>query len=155
YDMVLYDWRTVDGIKVAFHRKFELNGRPIMEVKLTEGKFNAPVAADRLTIPAAFKAAASKPAPGPVPYQWGIRRQFIGTYPDADNVSFDTRGSSGLRLAELAPGVQHVVGGSHHSMVVEMRDYLVLYDSPVTDAHSSVVRRLLREKFGNKPVKFL
>ena len=57
-----------------------------------------------------------------MPYQWVLRRQFIGTYLDSDKPSFDTRATDGLRLAELAPGVQHVVGGSHHSLIVEMRD---------------------------------
>ncbi len=56
-----------------------------MEVKLTEAKVNASVAADRLVIPEAFNATASKPATGPaVPYQWVIRRPFIGTYLDSD-----------------------------------------------------------------------
>jgi len=155
YDLILSDWRSIDGIKVAHQRRYELNGRPIMEVKIAEGKFNAPVTVDRFAIPAAFKAAASRPATGAVPYQWVIRRQFIGTYLDSDNVSYDTRGSSGLRLVELAPGVQHAVGGSHNSMIVEMRDHLVVFDSPVSDGQSNVVLRLAREKFGNKPVKYL
>jgi hypothetical protein len=45
---------------------------------------NTPVAADRLAIPAPFLAAARKPAVGQVPYQWIIRRQFIGLYLDSD-----------------------------------------------------------------------
>jgi glyoxylase-like metal-dependent hydrolase (beta-lactamase superfamily II) len=155
YDMVLDDWRAFDGIRMATSRKYELNGRPIMELKITEAKLNAPVAPERLAIPAAFKDAASKPATGPVPYQWVIRRQFIGTYLDSDNPSFDTRATSSLRLVELAPGVQHVVGGSHHSMLVEMREYLVVFDSPVSDAHSNAVLSLARQKFGPKPVKYL
>jgi glyoxylase-like metal-dependent hydrolase (beta-lactamase superfamily II) len=155
YDMVLSDWRAFDGIRMATSRKYELNGRPLMELKITEAKFNGPVAADRLAIPAAFMAAAPKPATGPVPYQWVIRRQFIGTYLDSDNPSFDTRATSGLRLVELAPGVQHVVGGSHNALVVEMRDHLVVFDSPVSDAHSGMVLALARQKFGPKPVKYL
>jgi glyoxylase-like metal-dependent hydrolase (beta-lactamase superfamily II)/predicted small secreted protein len=155
YDMVLSDWRQFDGIRLATSRKYELNGRPVMELKVAEAKFNAPVAAERVAIPAAFKAAAPKPATGPVPYQWVIRRQFIGTYLDSDNPSFDTRATSGLRLVELAPGVQHVVGGSHHALLVEMRDHLVVFDAPVSDAHSNMVLGLARQKFGPKPVKYL
>ena len=155
YDLVLSDWRTIDGLKVASTRKYELNGRPVIEIKITEGKFNAPVAADRLTIPAAFKAGAPKPATGAVPYQWVIRRQFIGTYMDSDAVTHDTRGSQGLRFVELAPGVQHVTGGTHHSLLVEMRDHLMVFDAPVTDAQSNWVLGQARMKYPNKPVKFL
>src|SRR6058998_596957 len=78
YDLVFADWQTVDGLRVAASRKYELNGRTVVDIKLTDGKVNAPLAAERLTIPAAFKTGASKPATGPVPHQWVIRRQFIG-----------------------------------------------------------------------------
>jgi glyoxylase-like metal-dependent hydrolase (beta-lactamase superfamily II) len=155
YDLVLSDWRTFDGIKVATSRKYELNGRPVVEAKVTDFKFNAPIAADRLTIPAAFTAGAPKPATGAVPYQWVIRRQFIGTYMDSDAVTHDTRGSQGLRFVELAPGVQHVTGGTHHSLLVEMRDHLIVFDAPVTDVQSNWVLGQARTKYPNKPVKFL
>jgi glyoxylase-like metal-dependent hydrolase (beta-lactamase superfamily II) len=84
-----------------------------------------------------------------------FEKGFIGTYLDSDNPSYDTRGSSGLRLVELAPGVHHVVGGSHHSLLVEMKDHLVVFDAPVSDAHSIWVIGEARTKFPNKPVKYL
>ena len=155
YDLVLADWQTMDGVRVASSRKYELNGRPIMEVKITEGKVNAPIAADRLAIPDAFRTGAPKPATGHVPYQWVIRRQFIGTYLDSDVPSYDTRATSGLRLVELAPGVQHVVGGSHHSLIVEMREYLIVFDAPVGDWHSKWILDAARTKYPGKPVKYL
>ena len=155
YDLLLSDWQTVDGVKVAMTRRFELNGRPVTEMKLTEVKLNAPIAADRFAIPAAFKDGAPKAASGAVPYQWVIRRQFIGTYLDSDAPSYDTRATSGLRLVELAPGVQHAVGGSHHSLIVEMKDYLIVFDSPVSDAQSKWVINAAKAKFPGKPVKYL
>lgn len=155
YDLVLSDWQTFDGLRVATTRKYELNGRTVQEMKITEGKVNAPIAAGRLTIPAAFTAGAPKPAAGPVPYQWVIRRQFIGTYLDSDVPSYDTRATSGLRFVELAPGVQHVVGGSHHSLIVEMRDHLIVFDAPVSDWHSNWVLGTARAKFPGKSVKYL
>lgn len=155
FDLVLSDWRAIDGIQVATSRKYELNGRPVMDVRITEAKVNAPIAADRLAIPAAFKAGASKPATGAVPYQWVIRRQFIGTYLDSDVPSYDARATTSLRLVELAPGVQHVVGGSHNALAVEMRDHLIVFDAPVSDWHSNWVLKAAGEKYPNKPVKFL
>jgi glyoxylase-like metal-dependent hydrolase (beta-lactamase superfamily II) len=155
YDLVLSDWQTFDGLRVATTRKYELNGRTVQEMKITEGKINAPIAAGRLTIPSAFTAGAPKPAAGPVPYQWVIRRQFIGTYLDSDVPSYDTRATSGLRFVELAPGVQHVVGGSHHGLIVEMRDHLIVFDAPVSDWHSNWVLGAARAKFPGKSVKYL
>jgi hypothetical protein len=79
YDVVLADWMTYGGVKVATTRRYELNGRTVAEVKLTDVQINRPVAVERFGIPAAFITGAPKPATGPVPFQWVIRRQFIGS----------------------------------------------------------------------------
>ena len=155
YDVVLADWQTKDGLTMALSRTYELNGRPVMEIKTTDARVNAPIAVEQLMIPAAFKAGASKPATGAVPYQWVIRRQFIGAYLDSDAISYDPKASAGLRLVELAPGVQHVVGGSHNSMIVEMKEYLVVFDAPVGDATSKWILDAARAKYPNKPVKYV
>jgi glyoxylase-like metal-dependent hydrolase (beta-lactamase superfamily II) len=155
FDLVPGDWQTTDGVRVATTRRYELNGRLVQETKITSAKINGAVASDLLAIPQTFAAAVSKPATGAVPYQWIIRRQFIGTYLDSDVPSYDTRGSTGLRLVELAPGVQHVVGGSHHTLLVELRDSVVAFDAPVSDWHSNWVLNASRAKFAGKPVKYL
>jgi glyoxylase-like metal-dependent hydrolase (beta-lactamase superfamily II) len=155
YDLVLADWMTYGGVKVATTRRYELNGRTVAEVKLTDVQINRPVAVERFGIPAAFITGAPKPATGPVPFQWVIRRQFVGFYLDSDMPSYDTRASQGLRLVELAPGVQHQVGGTHHSMIVEMKDHLIVFDAPVSDWQSNWVLNAAKQKYPGKPVKFL
>jgi glyoxylase-like metal-dependent hydrolase (beta-lactamase superfamily II) len=156
YDVVLADWQVVEGVRVATSQKYELNGRPVVEIKVGEVKINAAVAADRFAIPPAFKRGAPSPATGnAVPYQWVIRRPFIGTYLDSDVPSYDARGGGGLRFVELAPGVQHVVGGTHHSLLIEMRDHLIVFDAPVSDWHSHWVLDAARAKYPGKPVKVL
>lgn len=155
YDLVLADWQTVGGARIAMSRKYELNGRTVMDVKVSEPTVNTPIPADRLAIPGPFLAAAGKPATGKVPYQWIIRRQFIGTYLDSDQPSYDTQGSPGLRLQELAPGIQHVVGGSHNSLIVEMKDHVIVFDAPVSDWQSNWTISAARGKYVRKPVKYL
>ena len=155
YDMVLSDWRDFDGVKVAMNRKYELNGRPVQEVQLTDFRANVPVDAAKFQVPAELKGDAAKPASGNVPYQWVIRRQFIGTYLDSEHRSFDTRATSSLRLNELAPGVFHVVGGSHNSLLVEMADHLVMVDAPVSDEQSLWVVNTARQRFPGKPIRWL
>jgi Metallo-beta-lactamase superfamily len=155
YDLVLSDWQTMDGIRVPTIQRYELNGAPVMETRIAEVKVNPAAAADRFAIPDAYRAAASRPATGDVPYQWVLRRQFIGVYLDSDQPSYDTRASTGLRLQELAPGVMHVVGGTHHSLLVEMKDYVVVFDAPVSDRQSNWVLSAARAKYLRKPVKYL
>jgi glyoxylase-like metal-dependent hydrolase (beta-lactamase superfamily II) len=155
YDLVLSDWQVVEGVRVATTQKYELNGRMVMESKVTETRVNLSVAADRFQIPAAYLTGAPRPATERVPVQWVMRRQFIGAYLDSDVPSYDTRASRGLRLAELGPGVQYVVGGTHNSLIVEMKDYLVVFDSPVSDWQSNWTLSAAHAKYLKKPVKYL
>ena len=155
YDLVLGDWQTIDKVKVPMTRKYELGGRTVMETKISSAAFNTAFAADRLAIPESFRAGASKPATGPVPYQWVIRRQFGNTYLDSDVPSFDTRATTGLKLAQLAPGVLHVVGGSHNALIVEMQDHLVVFDAPINDWQSTWVLAAAHNRYPKKPVKYL
>jgi glyoxylase-like metal-dependent hydrolase (beta-lactamase superfamily II) len=155
YDLVLGDWRTFDGVRVATSRKYELNGRTVADATITAAKMNADFASDRLVIPEAFRAGAARPATGTVPYQWIIRRQFIGIYLDSENPSFDARATTGLRLVELAPGVLHVVGGTHHSLIVAMKDHVIVFDAPVSDWQSTWVIAAAQNKFPGKKVKYL
>jgi len=156
YDTLYSDWQSVGNVKIAMGRKAQLNGRVITEARFSEIKLNQPVDGKRLQIPPDVRAAAAKPATGYVPYQWVIRRQFIGLYLDSENVSYDTRAASpGLRLQELAPGVAQVLGGSHNSLIVEMSDFLVVFDAPVSDAQSQWTMKAAKEKFGGKPVRWV
>ena len=158
YDLVFTEWRAFDyfgGFKLPTAGQYQLNGRTLMEYKVTDAAFNAPVPADRFAAPAAVMAGAPAPSTGSVPYQWVLRRPFIGVYMDSDSVSFDTQSSPGLRLNELAPGVLHQVGGTHNSLVVEMSDYLIVFDAPVTDAQSNWTIAALKAKYPEKPIRYL
>src|SRR5204862_6920262 len=137
------------------NRKYELNGRMVQEVQFTDFQANPAIDPAKLTVPAELRTGAAKPAGGNVPYQWVIRRQFIGTYLDSDNTSFDSKATQTLRLNDIAPGVVHVVGGSHNSLLVEMDDHLVMVDAPVSDAQSMWVVNAAKQRFPGKPIKWL
>jgi glyoxylase-like metal-dependent hydrolase (beta-lactamase superfamily II) len=156
YDVVFSDWREVQGIRAPMHRRYELNGRPVQEVQLTSLTLNPSVDPARFQVPAALRSDAAKPASGNVPWQWVIRRAFIGVYLDSENASYDTRGAQpGLRMNPIAPGVFHVVGGTHNSLIVEMADHLVMVDAPVSDAQSLWVLEQTKQRFPGKPIKWL
>ena len=155
YDLTLAEWQPLAGVRVAVSQRYELNGRVVADIRLTQMTPNPQINPAGMTVPDAVRATAAKPATGNVPYQWVIRCQFIGTYLDSDNPSFDTQTTQSLRLQELAPGVQHVVGGSHNAMVVDMRDHLIVFDAPVTDAQSNWTIRAAQARYGAKPVRYL
>jgi len=155
YDLTLADWRTLGGVQIATSQYYELNGKVVADIKITDVSVNVPLAADRFEVPAALQAEAPKPARGNVPYQWVLRRQFIGIYLDSDNPSFDTRAAAGLQLVEVAPGVQHAVGGSHNSLIVELSNALVVFDAPVSDWQSNWTLAAAQAKYPGKPIKYL
>ena len=156
YDLVLSDWRAAGKLQVPGTRKYELNGKTVSEVQVSDVEANAPVPAERVAIPGALLGTAAKPATSKVPYQWVVRRQFIGTYLDSDNPSFDTRAAvPGLKLSEVGAGIQQVLGGSHNSLLIEMKDHLIAFDAPVSDAQALWTLTAAKEKFPNKPVKYL
>jgi glyoxylase-like metal-dependent hydrolase (beta-lactamase superfamily II) len=155
FDMLPSDWREIGGIKVPMALRYELGGRRVVESTFSEVRFNQPVDAARLQIPAEVRAGAARPAMRNVPYQWVLRRQFIGTYLDSENVSYDTRASQGLRLQPVAPGVHQVQGGSHNSLVVEMADHLIVLDAPVGDEQSLWLVGVTRGQFPGKPIRWV
>ena len=155
YDLVPGDWRTVNGVQIAYNQKYEMNGRVVADIRLADVRINAPVAATAFEAPTALKTGAAKPATGFVPHQWVLRRQFIGVYLDSEHTSFDVKASPGLRLNELAPGVQHVVGGTHNGLIVEMRDHLIVFDAPISDWQSNWTLAAAKNKYPGKPVKYL
>jgi glyoxylase-like metal-dependent hydrolase (beta-lactamase superfamily II) len=57
-----------------------------------------------------------------------------------------------VTLAELARGVWRVEGGSHHSLVVEQPDRLIVVEAPLTSRRSQAVLDTLRARFPAKPV---
>ena len=69
YDAVLSDYQAVQGVKIARSVKYELNGRTVIDAKVTEVALNGAVAPDRLQIPAAFRESAAAPATRNIPYQ--------------------------------------------------------------------------------------
>jgi glyoxylase-like metal-dependent hydrolase (beta-lactamase superfamily II) len=90
-----------------------------------------------------------------VPYQWVIRRVNQGFFNDSDAVTYDPATSKGLSLTQLAPNIQQVVGGSHNSLIVGMKNFTVVVDAPINDDESSFIITAAKQKFPGKPIKYI
>jgi glyoxylase-like metal-dependent hydrolase (beta-lactamase superfamily II) len=153
YDLVLSDWKAVGDVKIAHTLSYQLNGVEVGKVTYKEVTANPPVAADTFAMPDAVKAAAKPPATSGVPYQWVIRRIFLGRFLDSDGIIVPPGG--GLKLVELAPNVQHVQGGTANNLIVAMKDYLVVFDAPYGELQSRWVIDEAKKKYPGKPIKYL
>jgi glyoxylase-like metal-dependent hydrolase (beta-lactamase superfamily II) len=57
-----------------------------------------------------------------------------------------------VQMVELAPGVWRAEGGSHHTLVVEQRNQLVMVEAPQSRARTQAVLDTLRSRWPNKRV---
>jgi glyoxylase-like metal-dependent hydrolase (beta-lactamase superfamily II) len=56
---------------------------------------------------------------------------------------------------KAADGVWYVTGGTHHSVVIEMNDHLIVVEGPLNDDRALAVIKEARTLVPNKPIKYL
>jgi glyoxylase-like metal-dependent hydrolase (beta-lactamase superfamily II) len=56
---------------------------------------------------------------------------------------------------KIADGVWHVMGGSHHSVVVEFGDYLAVAEAPLDERRSLAVIAEAKKLVPNKPIRYV
>src|SRR5262245_56632700 len=100
-------------------------------------------------------------------------RQTIGGYPALDlmvtdvqpNVAVDVAvpdlikqtpapyGKTATHMA--ADGVWYITGGSHHSVLIEMKDHVILVESPLNDDRAAAVLAEVKNLVPSKPIKYV
>ena len=71
------------------------------------------------------------------------------------NVQSFTPPAEKVDSQKMADGVYYLTGSSHHSMVIEMKDYIVLEDVPLSVARASAVLAKAKELVPNKPIRYI
>ncbi|HET7886344.1 MAG TPA: MBL fold metallo-hydrolase [Bradyrhizobium sp.] len=156
YDMILSDWREVDGVRLAFERSFTLNGHEVQHISIEEIVLNPVLGADLFRIPKIVaETAAKQKAPEQVNYQWMLRRANWGSFIDTDQLAFDPAVVPANIWTQVKPGIWHITGGSHHTLVVEMKDYLVAFDAPIANEMSRMTIAEAARRFPGKSFKYL
>ncbi len=56
---------------------------------------------------------------------------------------------------KVADGVWHLAGGSHNSVLIEMKDHLVLIETPLYDGRSAAVLAEAKKLAPGKPIRFV
>jgi glyoxylase-like metal-dependent hydrolase (beta-lactamase superfamily II) len=146
YTLRYGDWRKVDGVMLPFSLRYELNGKALQEEQITSIRHNAPFGGDVFTIPESVRN--EKTDATPIASQWILRRV-------AGNVSYQDMGRKPVvEWLQLAPGVHKIQGGSHATILVEMRDYLVAVEGPLYEARTAPVVKSIKERFPGKPIRY-
>jgi glyoxylase-like metal-dependent hydrolase (beta-lactamase superfamily II) len=72
-----------------------------------------------------------------------------------DNVRTAQPAPVQVAVQKLAEGVFYLTGGSHHSLAIEMRDHIVVVDTPQTEQRALAVLAKAKETIPNKPIRFV
>lgn len=56
---------------------------------------------------------------------------------------------------KVADGVWYLTGGSHHSVVIEMKDHVILVEAPLSDDRALPVVAEARKLVPNKPIRYV
>lgn len=140
------DWRKVDGVMLPFSLRYELNGKALQEEQIQSIRHNAALTGDAFAIPESVRS--EKPDATPIASQWILRRI-------AGNVGYQDMGRAPVvQWAQLAPGVHKIQGGSHATILVEMRDYLVAIEGPLYEARTAPVVKSIKDRFPGKPIRY-
>ena len=96
---------------------------------------------------------------GTVVAEYDMTRSTVGTEPIDLAAPEATRAPAptpqiNVTSEELAPGVWYLAGGSHHSVLVEFNEYLMLIETPQNDARTLAVIAKARELRPNKPLRY-
>ena len=91
--------------------------------------------------------------------EYEITRNVVGTEPIDLTAPETARGPApeptiNVTSEELAPGVWYLAGGSHHSVLVEFDQYLMLIETPQNDARTLAVIAKARELRPGKPLRY-
>jgi glyoxylase-like metal-dependent hydrolase (beta-lactamase superfamily II) len=141
------DWRKVGAVMTPFDLRYELNGKVLQEEQIKSVQHNVTFIADPFAIPDAVRNQKNDGAP--IASQWILRRV-------AGNVSYAEFGRPpSIEWNRLADGVHKIRGVGHATVVVEMRDHLVLIEGPLYDARTAPVVQSIKERFPDKPIRYV
>jgi glyoxylase-like metal-dependent hydrolase (beta-lactamase superfamily II) len=120
-------YKDFNGIKYPSRMVQRQGGHPILDLTVSDVRVGGGAATH--TPPNVAQAAATPPPASPAPQP--------------------------VTLTKVGEGVHHATGGSHHSMIVEFADHVVLFEVPQSDARATAVIEATKKAFPNKPIKYV
>ncbi len=142
------DWRPVGAMKLPFELTYRVNGQVVMVEHVDSIENDIDLSKVNFTVPENLSQIdTGDDRRGRYSSHWVWRRIALASPIDEEQ----TR----VELTEVAKGVVHVTGGTHHSVAIEMADHIIVVDAPLYEERSQAVLTALTKRFPGKPVRFL
>ena len=141
------DWKSVGAVKLPHSQEQRLNGRLCKQETIKDVQNNPAAGASVFLIPEEIR---QKREEGErIAAQFVLGRIAAGVpYEDFGRPQKAT-------LIEIAPGIFRTGGSGHQSLIVEMKDHLLVVEAPLFEERSLAVISAIKEKFPGKPVRYL
>lgn len=141
------DWKTVTGgVSLPQRALLTVGGETLHEEQRSAIAINGAIDAAVLAVPGG-----GQPVVNPDEAKRGERsHQFYEMFA-ALGIPL-AGGQTAVVADEKAPGVWWLTGGSHHSLVVEQQDGIIVVEAPLYDARSKAVLDWIAGQFPGKPV---
>jgi glyoxylase-like metal-dependent hydrolase (beta-lactamase superfamily II) len=144
------DWRKVDGLMFPFLVAHKLHDE-VIEEKRSLVNVNPNLSNHTFTIPMNFQYSSEDvekdPSRGWLASQWYLRMHAFGI-PHYGINHF-------ANFTEISPGVYHVTGATHHSLVVEMNDHIIVVEPPLYEERSQAVINEITNRWPDKQIRYV
>lgn len=145
------DWRQVEGgVMYPFLVTHEMHDE-VIEERRGFVDLNVDLPSNTFAVPAItqtsrddLKADSSR---GWLASQWYLRMHAFGI------PHYDT--SNAVNFTQLSPRVYHVTGSTHHSLVIETDNYIMVVETPLYEERSQSVIDEITKRWPDKPIKYV
>lgn len=140
------DWRDVSGLSMPTRVEIRMDGELLRRERLSEIDVRRSEAAVEDCEPPVRPESAEAPVWVRGMTHWVTRRLAMGAGAEADQ-------TENVALEPLGEGLFHVVGGTHHALLIVDEALLSLVGAPLHPARSEALLRELAERWPDRPLK--
>lgn len=152
WEVYYTDWENVNGIQVPKHLSHFLNGRAIHEQTRSAIALLPSIDEALFDIPSELSSQLDARL-----YAWGQRSsQYFGRFL-LTGIPFDIdQGTTAtVFIKQIAPQLFFAQGVTHHSLIMQMQDYLIVLEPPLYNERSQAVLEVIKKTWPDKPVKYI
>jgi len=149
----LYDeWLMVNGVNIPHAIQQKLNGVVVSKEIRQAVYIDIAVDDTVFDIPPALQQPVDEKL-----FTWGLRSAhwFNRFVPAGVPFDLDQTIAQSIVVEEIADKVFHLRALTHHSLIVEMNNYLVLFDPVLYEERTQAVLPVIKSKWPDKPIKYV
>jgi glyoxylase-like metal-dependent hydrolase (beta-lactamase superfamily II) len=143
------DWRSINGVYFPFSVTHILHDE-VIEEKRAYVNTNTNLSSRSFLIPENVTSSSTNPNEyllGWESSQWFLRMHAFGIPHYNRNLP--------VNFTEMAPGVYHVTGSTHNSLVIEMDDHIIVVEAPLYEERTKAIIDEIKNRWPDKAVRYL